>query len=304
MVALSTSKTETTAPPIRGRSSFFAALVLGLASTALGQLNITTEQQKKKVEGVGVDQRLGNELPLETTFRNAKGKRVSLGDYFEDGRPVLLNFVYLRCPQLCGYTLDGTVQLIRDLPLTLGADYQVVTISFNPREGPSLASKKKRTHLKEAEAAVADGWAFLTGEKASIQKVTEAVGFRYKWLPDEERYSHKAVQIAVAPSGKISRYLPAIAPKADTTRLALVDASGGEVGSIMDQAILLCCQFDPEAGSYVASATTTMYFFASAWACLLAAMVGGFWLFERRRRRRARASEEHPSSAAVATRPS
>lgn len=212
-----------------------------------------------ELKGITIDEKKGSIIPLDLPFVDETGKPVKLGDYFHHGRPVILQLSYFGCPMLCPLIAAGMVDSLNHLSLVMGKDFDVIDISFNPREGPKLAAKTK-AHFLEAynRPAGAEHWHFLTGKPDAIKKITDAVGFRYKYLPKKKQYSHPAALIILTPKGKVSRYLYGVKFNPRTLRLSLVEASNGKIGSTIDRLILTCCSFDSYTGRYTATALGVM----------------------------------------------
>jgi protein SCO1/2 len=202
------------------------------------------------LKGVTIEQRLNSQLPLDAVFRDENGKTVPLGKYF-DKRPVVLALVYYECPMLCTQILNGVVRTAKSMTLTPGKDYDVVVISFDPNETPAMALAKKTTYMKEfGRPETAGGWHFLTGATPSIDRVTNAVGFRYKWDPSLKMYAHASAVYVLTPEGRLSKYFYGINYSATDMRFGLVEASHDKIGTAVDQLLLFCCQFDPHSGKY------------------------------------------------------
>jgi protein SCO1/2 len=200
---------------------------------------------------VGVDQKLGEQLPLDLEFKDAAGRTVRLGDYFNHGRPVVLNFVYFGCPSLCTMTLTGVVGATKPLSLKMGVDYDVVTVSFDPSEGPDLARMKKASYRKLYGRDDMDaGWHFLTGAPDAIAKLTDAAGYRYVYDEQTKQFAHGSAIMVVTPQGKLSHYLYGLEYAPKNLRLALVESAEGTIGSLADQLLLMCYQYDPTSGKY------------------------------------------------------
>jgi protein SCO1/2 len=199
---------------------------------------------------VGFEQRLEASLPLDLVFRDEAGETVRLGDYFGT-RPVILAMAYYRCPMLCGLLLDGLAQSLRGLRFNLGEQFVVVTVSFDPRETPAHAAAKKAQVLRSyVRPGVTGGWYFLTGEEASIRQLTQAIGFQYAYDEANGQFAHAAGLVVLTPQAKIARYLYGIEFISKDVRLALVEASAGQIGSPVDQLLLFCSQYDPTTGQY------------------------------------------------------
>jgi protein SCO1/2 len=207
----------------------------------------STEVLKK----VGIDQRLDQQLPLDLRFRDEAGREVRLGDYFHEGRPVVLTLVYYECPMLCNQVLNGTVGAFQALQFTPGREFEVVTVSFDPREGPALAAKKKETYLKRyRREGSAEGWHFLTGERGAIDALAQSVGFHYVWDEQSQQFAHASAIMVATPEGKLSHYFYGIEYSPKDLRLALVEASAGKIGSPVDALILYCYHYDPATGKF------------------------------------------------------
>ncbi len=243
---------------IRG---IFAPAMLGvvfgvMASGALAQL---ADQVPEELEGVGVTEHLKEKIPLDLEFTNAEGKAVSIGEYFDGERPVILNLGYFRCPMLCGLVVNGMTDAMKEMPWTPGKEFQIVTVSIDPLETSTLAKLKKQNYLKDyGRPAAAGGWHFLTGKEKNIQALTDAVGFHFKWNDERQEFAHTAVLTVLTPDGEISRYLYGVMFDPQTLRLSLAEASEGKVGSTVDKVLLFCFQYDPEEGSYALAAMNLM----------------------------------------------
>jgi protein SCO1 len=202
---------------------------------------------------VRIEQKLDQQLPLDLVFRDEGGQEVKLGKYFGQ-KPVVLAFVYYACPQLCTQVLNGMVTSFRVLPFQIGKEYEVVTISFDPRETPALAQSKKQVYvnyLPERMRAGADsGWHFLTGDAANIGKITEAAGFHYHYDEATQQFAHASAIMLTTPQGKLSRYYYGIEYPARDLRLGLIESSANKIGSPVDQLLLYCYHYDPATGKY------------------------------------------------------
>jgi protein SCO1 len=205
----------------------------------------------KLLDNVSIDQKLDQQLPLDLVFRDEAGNTVKLGDYFGD-KPVILSLVYYSCPQLCNQVLNGltgSLSTLRDF--SIGKEYTVLTVSFDAREKPELAAKKKSTYINWYKREDADqGWHFLTGDQAQIDQLTEAVGFHYNWDPASKQFVHASGVMLLTPQGKLSRYFYGIEYSAKDLRLGLVEASNGKIGTPVDQILLYCFHYDPAQGKY------------------------------------------------------
>ena len=199
---------------------------------------------------VTIEQRLNEQVPLDLEFRDETGRTVRLGEYFGE-KPVVLSLVYYECPMLCNQVLNGMVGTLEALSFTAGKEFTVLTVSFDARETPALAAAKKKTYLKRyGREEAAAGWHFLTGPQESIDRLTERVGFRYRWDPESKQFAHASAIMVATPAGKLSHYFYGIEYSARELRLGLVEASSGRIGSPVDQLILYCYHYDPTTGKY------------------------------------------------------
>jgi protein SCO1/2 len=202
---------------------------------------------------IGFDQNLGAQLPLDLVFRDERGADVRLGDLFR-GRPVVLSIVYYECPMLCTLVLNGLVSALKPVNLVPGRDYDVIAVSFDPRETAALAAAKKKVYLERfGKATPETAWSFLTGDPASIDGLTKAVGFRYAWDEKTNQFAHPSGVVVATPDGRIARYLFGVEYVPKDMRLALVEASEGKVGGFADQILLFCYKYDPTRGRYSAA---------------------------------------------------
>ena len=199
---------------------------------------------------VGIEQHLGAQLPLDARFRDEAGREVKLGDYFGD-KPVVLALVYYRCPMLCTQVLNGILTSSQGVPLQMGTDYEVVSVSFDARETPQLAAEKKKHYVRAYRRSGAEkGWHFLTGNDGAIEQLTEAVGFRYRYDAASDQFAHASGIVIATPDGRLARYFYGIEYSPHDLRLGLVESSAGRVGSAVDQVLLLCYHYDPLTGRY------------------------------------------------------
>ncbi len=218
-----------------------------------GQIN----QEPKQLEGVGITEHLDAQVPLDLAFTDENGQAVTLGKYFQPGRPVVLTLNYYACPMLCTLQLNELVKTLKQMPWTPGNEFEIVTVSFNPQETHALARLKKQNYFKEyGRPEAAAGWHFLTGRQTDIQKLTETVGFRYRWDEQSQQYVHAAVAVILTPQGRISRYLKTIVYDSTTLRMSLAEAQEGKYRSTVDDVLLFCFHYDPAGGRYTLAATS------------------------------------------------
>jgi protein SCO1/2 len=209
-----------------------------------------TNTKPRILEKVGIDQRIGQQLPLDAGFVDDHGRSVRLGDFFGK-RPVVLALAYYECPMLCTQVLNDMTAALKTIDFNAGRDFDVVVISINPREGPMLAAEKKNSYVERyGRPETADGWHFLTGKEPDIRAVAGAIGFHYAYDPDIQQYAHAAAIYVATPKGTVARYFLGLdyAPKG--LRYALVEASNDRLGTVADQIILFCYHYDPATGKY------------------------------------------------------
>jgi protein SCO1/2 len=264
------------------RTTVFSALALALPALAAAQLgpNPPLPATPGILQQVGFDQKLGERIPLDLPFKDENGKDVTLGDYF-GRRPVVLSLVYYRCPMLCTLSLNGLAGALEVLSFLPGQEFEVVTVSFDPHEGPALAFAKKQVYLKRYNRSGAErGWHFLTGPRSSTEALTRAVGFRYAWDEETKQWAHPAGMLVLTPDGRISKYLYGVEYSPKDLRLALVDAGGGKIGGFVDEVLLYCYRYDPQTGRYSAAVLNLL---RAAGILTIAALVGFIVLSSRRR---------------------
>jgi protein SCO1/2 len=220
------------------------------ASGSLTRSGTASGISPAQLKNVKFDQKLGATIPGDLVFRDETGQAVHLGRYFTD-KPVILTLVYYECPMLCTEVLNGLVRTLKVVGLEPGKDFSLVTVSFNPRETPQLAAEKKRSYIQRyQQPAAASAWHFLTGEEASIDALTSAVGFQYYWDQAIDQYAHATGIMVVTPDRKLAKYFFGIEFSPRDLRLALVQASGGRIGTPVDQVLLYCYHYDASQGRY------------------------------------------------------
>lgn len=227
---------------------------LALASTAGAQLTSDPMQsvgvRPDLLKQVGIDQKLNQSVPLNLAFRDEHGQSVQLGQYFGQ-KPVILTLVYYNCPMLCTQVLNGVEVGLKGIPLDIGKQFNVVTVSIDPSEGHVLADVKQEMYTgMYGRPGAAQGWHFLTGDETQIKQLADAVGFRYAYDPDTKQFAHASAIMILTPEGKISRYLYGIQFPSRDLRLGLVEASEGKIGSPVDAVLLFCYHYDPHTGKY------------------------------------------------------
>jgi protein SCO1 len=199
---------------------------------------------------VGIDQKLNQSIPLDLVFRDEHGKSVRLGEYFGQ-KPVILSMVYYNCPMLCTQVLNGLESSLKLIPMDIGKQFNVVTVSIDPTERPVLAEAKQALYTGlYGRPDAAEGWHFLTGDEPQIRQLANALGFRYAYDPDSKQFAHASAIMLLTPEGKISHYFYGITFPSRDMRLGLVEASEGKIGTPVDQVLLFCYHYDPSTGKY------------------------------------------------------
>jgi protein SCO1 len=255
-----------------------AISVFFLFDTANAQLN----QSPAAVEGVGVDEKLGESIPLDLRFANSEGDSVSIADLIEEGKPVLLNPLYYDCPVLCGLVLDAVFNVVEELAWSPGEDYTIISFSIDPEETPDQAAASKKTYLTDLNRPGAEeGWHFLTGNEEAIKSLTDAVGFRYKYDERIGEYIHLASIMMISPEGVITRYLYGASFREFDLRNALYEAADGTIGSTLDRVLFYCFTYDPSSQSYVPVAMNIMKLGGLATVIILGIFLSVFWRRER-----------------------
>lgn len=228
-------------------------------------------------QNIGIDQNLNHQIPMDLGFVDENGKAVHLGDEF-NGRPSILILAYYNCPHLCTYVMGAVAEAVQRTGLVLGKDFNIVTVSFNPKDTPKDATAKKTQFLRTLGAqANPAGWHFLTGQKKQIDQLTETVGFHYKYQPDTGEFAHSAGIMVVTPKGRLSHYFYGLDYPPHHLRLALVDASNGKIGNPVDQVLLLCCSFDPTTGKYTVAIMRVVRLFCFTLVAFLALLLIFLW---------------------------
>ena len=238
-----------------GHSTFIAVeriviLAVALILLVAARARAHDDQRPVALRDVAFDQQLNQQVPLDLTFRDESGKTVYLASYFKQ-KPVILNFVYYKCRDLCPLLLDGIVRSLRALSFDAGNQFDVLTVSFDPHDDAPLAAAKKTDLVaKYSRPGAAPGWHFLTGDETSIQRLTQSVGFRYSYDARTGEFGHATGIIILTPQGKTSRYFYGIDFSPRDLRLGLIEAAADQIGSPIDQLLLFCYHYDPTSGKY------------------------------------------------------
>lgn len=231
-----------------------------------------------ELEAVQVTEHLGETLPLDVVLTDHEGRQVKLGDYFGKGKPVIVNLGYYGCPMLCGLVLNGLTKGLKGLTYLPGREFDVVSVTIDPKEGTALAKEKRESILEElGKEGAGAGWSFNTGSEAEIKRLADAIGFGYRWDDKSEQWAHAAVIAIVSPDGKIARYLYGIEFNPNDLKLGLLDASEGKVGSTVDRLLLFCFHYDSESKGYVLFARNMMKLGGAVTLVVLGAFLVAMW---------------------------
>jgi len=238
---------------------FLAAVTAAAQPGTLAPVQPTTTMQDSNLkpalpgalQGVTIEQKLDQQAPLNLSFVDEAGRTVPLSTFFHSTKPVVLALVYYRCPMLCTQILTGLESSLKAVSFNPGQDFEVVSVSFDPKDTWELAAAKKQTYLKRyGRANTANGWHFLTGDPANIKALTDAVGFHYKYDPATDQFAHASGIMILTPDGRLSRYFYGVEYAPRDVRLGLVEASQNKIGTPVDQLLLFCYHYDPSTGKY------------------------------------------------------
>jgi protein SCO1/2 len=222
----------------------------GNAPGVMPDPTLPSGQTPNVLSNVSFEQRLNEQLPLDLPFKDESGRAVKLGEYF-GRKPVVLTFVYYECPMLCTEVLNGLESSLRVLNETIGKEFDVITVSFDPKETPVLASGKKKAYLERYKRPEAEmGWHFLTGEQSSIDALTRAAGFNFVWDEPTHQFAHASGIVIVTPQGRVSRYFFGVDYAPRDVKFALIESSNEKIGSLADRLLLYCYHYDPQEGNY------------------------------------------------------
>lgn len=238
---------------------FLAHYLLILLALFLVNPLQAAEEIPIELKGVGITEHLGAHISLDLEFTNENGKTVPLSKYFEGDLPVILTLVYYECPQLCTFVLNGLVSSLKKMKWTVGEKFKIVTISIDPTETSELAIQKKKVYLEKYGRKNAEvNWHFVTGSEENIKQLANEIGFGYRYDDDQKQFAHSAAIYVLTPDGKISRYLYGITYKPRDVKLALLEASKGKIGNVVDRLLMFCYHYDPQGRKYALFATNVM----------------------------------------------
>jgi len=287
-----------------GENAIFCVLLLGLTDVGFVRAQLVAPSKPAQVElkgdpkkvpqeldGVGVSERLGEKVDLSGILLtdSLDGQQKKLSDFFTSGKPVILNLVYYECPMLCTMVLNGVTDGLKGLQWSVGKEFRMVTVSINHRETSSMALAKKEAYLEEYldgakrdADAVKAGWHFLTGTEEQIKKISSQVGFNFKYDAIQKQYAHAAVTFVLTPEGVVSRNLYGVTYQPKDLKLALLEASKGKIGNVLDRLLMFCYHYEPSARGYSLQAFKVMQLGAAFTTLLLGSYLGIFWSRQRK----------------------
>jgi len=291
-----------TAAPVR--SWLLRSLAFGVACALAGSASAQpaqggpqgrADEVPEQLEGVGVTEKIGAEVPQQLEFTDSEGKKVAIGELLHGDRPTLLTLNYSDCPMLCSLQLNGMLDALNLVDWQIGHEFDIVTVSLDPKEPVERAAKTKARYLsqyKKDGKGAQRGWTFLVGEEANIKALADSVGFGYAYSPERQEYLHQAAFILLTPAGKVSRYLYGVTFSPQTVRLSMVEASEGKQVSTLDALVLYCFYYDAEAGSYTPMVRNIMKVGAAITVVVLGLFVAAGFRVKRRRAQR----PNHPAN--------
>ncbi len=260
-------------------AAFFA--VPASAQMNNGVMSPPANTRPPRLENVGIEQHLDAQIPPDLTFRDETGNDIKLGDYF-GRKPLILDLVYYNCTMLCGESLAGLSSAMRLVKFDVGNEYDVITVSFDPRETPEMAAAKKADYVKRyGRAHAAAGWHFLTGQPDSINALTKVVGFQYQFDAKSNQFAHATAIMVLTPDGRISRYFYGVDFPPKDLRMGLVEASQGKIGNAVDAVLLYCYHYNPENGKYGAMVGNILRLAGAATILLLGGLLFILWRLDR-----------------------
>jgi protein SCO1/2 len=278
---------HSTVRPIRALLIAVGVAALGIlapAETLAQGITFNAPSQGGLADKVGIDQKLDQQAPLDTMFKDEAGKDVRLGDFFGK-HPVVLVMPFYKCAGTCILEMDGLMRVASAVNHKIGRDYDVVVVSLDPRETPELAAIKKRDYLHDyGEAGAENGLHCLTGTRESIQALASAIGFRFYYDPKSGSPVHSTGLMVCTPHGKLSRYLLGVDFAPRDLNLALVEASENKIGSLSEKITLLCSQYDPRSGKYTVAVMRVLQIAGCSTVLLLATFIGSMLYIERNRK--------------------
>lgn len=285
------------------RIVLFSQVLVLSSLPALSQMaDPSSDRLPAQLGYVAIEQRLDQQVPLELPFRDEAGKTILLGNLFQPGRPVILSLVYFNCVMLCSQVLAEMAHTMRRLKFDAGKQFEVVTVSFDPRETPSMAAEARSKYLAMyGRPGTESGWRFLTGDQSSITALSDAVGFHYRWDPQTKQFAHATGIMVLTPQGRVAQYYYGARYFASDLRLGLIQASNNRIGTLADQIVLYCYHYDPRTGRYGAIVFRVMQV-SGGFTLLVLGSICGFLFWTDPNRRKRKSSGAYPREHTVTTR--
>ncbi|HEV7550939.1 MAG TPA: SCO family protein [Candidatus Angelobacter sp.] len=239
-----------------------------------GMMSPPATMRPPGLKNVGIQQNLNTQIPADLSFRDEYGNTVKLGDYFGK-KPIILSLVYYQCTMLCGEVLNGLDTALRVLKFDVGKEFDVLTVSFDPKDTPEVATIKKAEYLKRYKRPGAEnGWHFLTGQQPAIDALTKAAGFQYQYDPKSEQFAHSTAIMILTPEGKIAQYYYGVEYAPKDLRLGLIQASNHKIGTVVDEVLLYCYHYDPNTGKYGAAIFSILRLSGAATVLIMGVFLG------------------------------
>ena len=265
-------------------TSLIVLLVVPLSAKLTEPIGKTIAEPVQELNGVGINQQIGGDLPLETEFKDENGQVVKLGQYLAPGKPIILSPVYFGCRSLCNFHLNGLTDGLKALKWNAGEKFEVLAVSFDDHEGPELAKAKKASYMKLYGRPLASkGWHFLTGDAKAIKTLTSALGFKFRWNKEMNEWAHASAAVVISPKGKITRYLPGVFFQQQDIKFALNESVEGKLGNFVDRMVLFCFRYDEHKSKYSLFVSNIMKVGGGLMILTLLIWLIPFWLRSRRR---------------------
>ncbi|MGA6983055.1 MAG: SCO family protein [Candidatus Sulfotelmatobacter sp.] len=263
--------------------ALLSIFMIGSAAAQMnnGVMSPPANTRPPRLQNVGIEQHLDAQVPPDLAFMDESGKAVKLGDYF-GRKPLILNLVYYNCTMLCGEALAGLASAMRLVKFDVGNEFDVITVSFDPRDTPQMAAVKKADYVKRyGRPNAAAGWHFLTGSAQSIDALAKTVGFQYQYDEKSNQFAHATAIMLLTPQGRISRYFYGVDFPPKDLRMGLVEASKGNIGNVVDAVLLYCYHYDPQTGKYGAMVANILKLAGAATILLLGGLFFTLWRLDR-----------------------
>jgi protein SCO1/2 len=244
---------------------------------------LPTAEVPQVMQGVSIQENLGKMLDSDLVFTDENNQRVTLAQMFSSKKPLILTLNYYRCTTLCSLQLVNLAQTLKDMNWQIGKDFHVATVSFDPTDIPQDAKKKQIEYLNMTNQPQGD-WKFYVGDQENIKKLTEQIGFYFKYDPQSKEFAHAAAIFFITPDKKISSYLYGIKFNPRDVKFSLMDAAKNKIGSPTDQILLTCFHYNPTTGTYDALAVGILKIAAAVTVLFLLFVLGYFFWREKRKK--------------------